>query len=654
MKKSQILIIASIVIILVVGLSACKADGNQPTTEGTPAVETTESTPTDNPEKDLTICLGVEPETLYFYKGNGHSMWSVLEAIYDGPMDTVNYTAQPVILQSIPNLTNGGASLQAVTMQAGQIVVDVDGNAVILQEGVRVFPSGCTSLDCAVEWDGVSALSLDRMIANFIIKPGILWSDGEALTADDSVFSYTISADAATPVSKSLVNQTENYQALDERSVQWIGRPGLVTPQLEDYFWIPLPKHQLQGFSAAELQTAAETNTMPMGWGAFMIDEWVPGDHIRLIKNPNYFRAVEGLPKFDAIVYRFVGDQADSNLMAFENGECDVVDQSVAWDTDYQAVRQLELDGKAIVYRSLGPQWEHLDFNIVPASYDDGYNPFGVDRPNLFGDVRVRQAFAYCINRQQIVIDLFNNLTEVPLAYVPPSHPFYAQGLREYPYDPAQGQALLETAGWKDLDDDATTARTAIGISDIANGTTFTITLLTGQAEIRQELAARIATDLQACGVGVTVQSLPVSEFYAAAPGGLLFGRQYDLAEFAWAAGSTPPCFVYMSTEIPNAANNWAGGKFGGVNTMGYSNAEVDAACQAALAEQMDRAAQLQNHSDVQQILAEELPSIPLFYFVNLIISRMDVCGISMDASVRSELWNIEGFDIGTGCVNGQ
>jgi ABC-type transport system substrate-binding protein len=134
----------------------------------------------------------------------------------------------------------------------------------------------------------------------------------------------------------------------------------------------------------------------------------------------------------------------------------------------------------------------------------------------------------------------------------------------------------------------------------------------------------------------------------------MLFGRQYDLAEFAWAAGSTPPCFVYTSSEIPNETNNWAGGEFGGVNTMGYSNAEVDAACQAALAEQMDLASQQQDHAAVQQVLAEELPSIPLFYFVNLVISRTDVCGIIFDASVRSAFWSIEGFDIGTGCVIGQ
>ncbi len=654
MRISRTAVFLFITIFLVGILAGCKVDPSKNNIEEIEPDQSATETATEAEQKVLSICLGREPETLYFYKGNGHSMWSVLEAIYDGPIDMINYNAQPVILESIPSLENLGVSLQPVPVQLGQVVVDVNGNTVVLEKDMTVFPSGCTSLDCAVLWDGETQLTMDRMIANYLIKPGVKWSDGEALTADDSVFSYTVAGDPATPVSKTLYNQTEAYQALDARTVQWIGRPGLITNTLENFFWIPLPKHVLQNYSAKDLLTAVETNSMPIGWGAFMIDEWVPGDHIRLVKNPYYFRTAEDLPKFDVVVYRFVGNDAESNLIAFQNGECKVIDQSVAWESDYEAVSQLELSGSATVYKTLGPEWEHLDFGIKPASYDDGYNPFGVDRPNYFGDVRVRQAFASCIDRQDIVTDLFRGLTQVPLSYLAPTHPYYVEGLTAYPYDPARGVALLEEAGWKDLDGDPSTPRAAIGISDISNGTTFTITLITGQVEIRQEVARRVAADLQACGIKVDVLSLPNEEFHAAAPTGALFGRHYDLAEFAWAAGTIPPCFIYMSNEIPGADNNWSGQKYGGVNTMGYGNPELDAACQASLVAGAAPVSRQENQATVQTILAKEVPSIPLFYFVNVAVSRSDICGMSLDASMRSEFWNIEAMDMSTDCANSQ
>ncbi len=61
------------------------------------------ATPTAIP-RTLTICLGQEPTTLYLYGGSGRSMWSVLEAIYDGPFDTRSFEAQPVILEKLPSL----------------------------------------------------------------------------------------------------------------------------------------------------------------------------------------------------------------------------------------------------------------------------------------------------------------------------------------------------------------------------------------------------------------------------------------------------------------------------------------------------------------------------------------------------------------------
>ena len=64
------------------------------------AVEPTPE-PTAAPLETLTVCLGKEPSTLFFYNESSQAMWSVLEGIYDGPFDYVNGEAVPVIFDEV-------------------------------------------------------------------------------------------------------------------------------------------------------------------------------------------------------------------------------------------------------------------------------------------------------------------------------------------------------------------------------------------------------------------------------------------------------------------------------------------------------------------------------------------------------------------------
>lgn len=637
--------------IIITSMVACNGTSITATPVGETNVPVETATATMPVPSVLTICLGMEPTSLYIYKSSSRSMWSVLEAIYDGPIDIRHYQPVPVILEKVPTFSDGDAVLQPIPVSGGDIVVDVNGDPVKLEKGVKVLPSGCTNGSCATTWDGTSTLTMDRIVANYVLKPGIMWSDGEPLKANDSVYSFNISADPATPVVKKLIYQTEAYQALDQRTVQWISRPGLITRYLEDYFWIPLPEHALTGKSAAELQTAPETNTNPLGWGPYVIDEWAPGDHIRLVKNPNYFRSGEGFPKFDVLVYRFIGVAANNNLSTILAGECDVVDQTAYWDELYQPVRQAVLDGKITAYVGLGPDWDHLDFGITPASYDDGYNPSAGDRPNVFGDKRVRQAFAYCMNRADATKAVFNSLSAVPISYLAPDHPLTIMDLPSYPYDTVKGNQLLDEAGWKDSDNNPETPRVAIGVNDVPDGTILVVNYAATEATIRQEYAKKMATSLADCGIQVNITATTRDVLYKAAPDGLLFGRKFDLGEFAWAAGREPPCFLYMSNEIPNAGNSWLGTTHGGSNAIGYVNPELDAACVAAQQAGLDESLYIQSQQQVMRILAEDLPSIPLFYFVKIAASRPDFCGMEMDVSTRSEMWNLEQFDFGSSCA---
>ena len=630
-------------------LASCT--GPAPTAAPSPAVPdtpaptlTAEPTPTPEPRK-LTVCLAEEPQTLYAYGGNSRSMWSVLEALYDGPFDTRGFAVQPVILEKLPSLAGGDAVIQTVSVRGGAPVVDLSGAAVALKIGTQVLPSGCGGPECAVTWDGSAPVQMDQLSLTFRVKPEVTWSDGTPVSAADSVFSFNLAADPVTPASKWVVDRTASYTALDERTVQWLGVPGFVEERYPTFFFLPLPKHALGGLSAGQLLEDEAARTRPLGWGPYVLEGWAPGESIRLVKNPNYFRAAEGLPKFDVLEFRFNGSPADSALMALVAGQCDVVEPNPGFLPLLEELINTQNNGRLQLLLGVGPEWEQISLGIRPASYDDGHDP-ALERPDFFGDARTRQALALCIDRAGIVETFFHNRTEVPRGYLPPSHPLYQAGaLPDYPFDPQQGAALLDEAGWKDADGDPATPRTAFGVVGVRDSTPLQLELLTTQAALRTETARLIAASLTGCGVGMTTRLASPGEVFAPGPDGLLFGRRFDLAIFTWEAGQGSTCRLYTGAQAPTAANHWIG-----TNVTGYADPAFDAACAAAswaLPDQPDYAARVQA---AEKLFAEQLPAVPLYFQLKMAIARPDMCGLDLDVTARSVLWNLEALDYGETC----
>lgn len=609
------------------------------------ATATLPAKPVGPVSRTLSICLGQEPTSLYIYGASSRGMWSVLEAVYDGPIDTRKFAAQPVILQKLPSLADQDVAFEPVDVKAGDLVVDVNGNLVALASGSRVFPSGCYGADCVSTWDGKKALKMDRLKVTFKLLPGLKWSDGAVLSAGDSVYSFNLAADPATKVAKPVVERTDSYRELDDLTVEWTGRPGFAPQKLEGLFFQPLPKHAWEKYKPAELQNNELVSRKPLGWGPYVIEEWKAGSNIRLRKNPNYFRAGEGLPKFDTLVFRFLGVPGDDHLAVLRSGECDVIDQTTLLEDQLKQIIALQADQKLKVYMGESTEWEHLDFGIKPASYDDGYQS-GKDRPDFFGDVRVRQAFAYCIDRQALVKELLYDRSSVPIGYLPSGHPFLLADLISPPYDVAAGNRLLTEAGWKDLDNNPATPRTAQGVANVPNGTPFVISYVTTEATLRRRTAEWIAKNLADCGVQVNINRANPNQLYAAGPDGVLFGRNFDLAQFSWETGGQPPCFLFESSAIPTSKNNWLGG-----NLAGYSAAPYDTACQKARQARTGSAEVASANQEALRLLAKDLPVIPLYFSLKIAVARPDFCNLEMDVTARSLFSNLESFDYGSVCL---
>lgn len=625
---------------------ACNYPGAQATQ---PPAETPISSPaavleaTEPPPGLLTVCMGQEPASLFMYADGSAAARAIRQAIYDGPYDIVDYQFRTVILQEIPTLANAGVGFEPVNVQTGSLIIDADGRLVQLAEGVRLLPAGCADESCAVAYSGASPVQMDQMTVQYRLLPGLTWSDGEPLTADDSVYAFELARGLYPRVRADLMDRTVSYRVIDEQTVEWRGLPGYRASGYPAFFFSPLPRHAWGGLTQAELQTAEAVNRAPLGWGPYRIDEWVDGDHVTLSRNPSYFRASEGLPAFDRLVFRFVPDREQA-LSALLAGECDLLDESLHLEVNLRELVELRDEGKVSLLVQPAAAWEHLDFGIQP--FASGETPAAV---SLFAQKETRQAVALCVDRARLASEVMLGEAQILDSYVPAAHPLVNPEVRRYSFDPATGTALLEQVGWKDLDGSPATPRIAQGVAGVVDGTAFEVGLHTTDDPEKTQAAAILQESLAQCGIKVVVSAAPQATVFAPGPEGPVFGRSFQLAQFGWVSSVEPACFLYTTSEIPGPYPEHPKG-WGGANITGYSSPEFDRACRQALASLPEAVEHRTAHFQAQLIFTEELPSIPLYSRNKIVAARPDFCGVDPVVPGDSALWNIETFKYGETC----
>ncbi len=576
--------------------------------------------------KDLIVCMAQEPDTMYPLGGSMLAGSAVQHAIFENDYTTLSYDYQAQGLEKLPSLADGDAVVESIEINAGDTVVDAIGDVVVVEDGVSLITSDGETVEFAGE-----PVMMDRIVADFTMKPRV-WSDGTPVTANDSVYSFNLAADPDTPASKFTVERTVSYEATGDLSTRWTGVPGYKDSTFFINFWPPYPEHIWGAFSAAELLEAEESSRLPVGDGPFAIQEWVAGDSIRLTPNEYYYQ--EGLPYLDSVTYKFIPD-TNQLIAQLLSGACDIGTQDGMDAGQAPFLIEAENNGLLTPYFQTGTVYEHIDFGVN--SYGD-YGD-GVGRPDWFEDVRVRQAMTMCTDRQSMVDNILFGRSEVIHTYIPSVHPLYPEGLTEWPYDVEQANALLDEAGFVDGDGD--------GIrEDPATGTPFAVTLGTTTGnEMRQQLTQIFKENLLECGVDVELYYLPSSEWFADGPDGVLFGRRFDLGEFAWLTGVEPSCTLYQTSSITGPEEEGFGG-WGNSNDTGWSNADFDAACNRALGALPGTEDYIQGHIDAQVVFSEQVPVIPLFLRLKVAAARPNVLNFGVDPTQNSEMYNIFEIDL--------
>ncbi len=438
---------------------------------------------------------------------------------------------------------------------------------------------------------GVSA---DGLTVTYRLRPGVAWHDGRQFTSADVKFTWeTIMNRRVNVVSRDGYDRISAVDTPDPLTVVVRFRQ-YYAPYLTLFTTI-IPRHLL----ANEVDVnKAPFNRAPVGTGPFRFKEWRLAEAIVLEANPGYFG---GRPNLDGILYKII---PDSNIMLtqLKAGEVDVVSNVGGAHVDQvRAVSGV----RAVMTPSM--IWEHLDLNVDNA---------------LFQDARVRRAIALAIDRQALVTNVVKGAASVATGDQSPLSWAFNPTVKPPARDVAAARELLAQAGFKPGAD-------GVFVKD-GRRLSFNLVTTTGN-KTREAVANEIVQQLKEAGVEATVRLVDVPVFF----GDVLRSRRFEAAMFAWVAGLDPDnASLWHSRNIPGAGNNWQG-----QNYAGWRHPEVDGLTERG-ARLVDVEARRQAYLRIQELLAQEVPVIPLYFRSNVDAVRDTVVNYKPNPTQAGNLWN--------------
>lgn len=410
-------------------------------------------------------------------------------------------------------------------------------------------------------------VSPDGKEYTFVLRKGVTWQDGTAFTAKDVRFTYDYEVKNV-PVSGGLeAGLVDNVQVLDDNTVKFV----LVQPISTFIYKIAgfkiIPEHIYSTVTDPTNYLAPEA---VIGTGPYKLTQYnkEQGSY-QYIANDKYWgpkpsiKTVEFIPVSDA-------------LIAFEQGQIDF--NSVTPDTLYRFENNPE-------------------YRIVQQPAFWGYEfYFNMKKCPELNDPKVRQAFAHAIDREEMVEKIQRGAGKSGnMGILPDDHIWYNANQPAYAFDVAKANALLDEAGWKDTDND--------GIRD-KDGKKLSYTLSLGSDEAR--IGELIQARLKDAGIAVQVKALESKARDANLKKG-------DFELLVSGFGGWGQDADYLRTRYSEMTTSSASGVAPLAAVLGYHNDALNTLAAQELTE-LDDTKRKQIVGQMQEILAQDVPTIPLFY----------------------------------------
>jgi peptide/nickel transport system substrate-binding protein len=490
-------------------------------------------------------------------------------------------------------------------------------------------PTGGLEMDDEL-MDSVEIVSEDPQVIEYVVNADAVWSDGEPIDCDDFQLQYYANNgaylqldDAGEPVIDAetegevflfdLVGTT-GYESMESVECSEDGKTITVTyaepfADWQSVFGGQIPAHVIERESGVDdllavfeaddregIETIAETyntlytvnpgeinNDTMLSGGKFAIGSWEAGSSITLVPNENYW----GTPANGNVVIRIIAEEAQAQALA--NDEIQAMDPQPSVDL----IGQLQGINGVTVETGAQYIWEHFDFNF---------------NSEIWSDIRVREAFAKCLPRQQIVETLIQPVDATAEVlnnrWIQPFEDGYQDnsgGIAELDLEAAQ--ALLDESGIEQP------VQVRLGWFD--NGG-------------NQRRTDQVALVQESCNqIGFEIQDNGSETFFDVE----LAAGDWEIAMFAWAG--SPLKSGAVSTYQLGAGNN-----VGNINIPEMEPLLAEMLVTPDPDEQIDLANQ------IDTILWENLATIPVFSFPGVVAYRDDVSNVIYNPSQNGLTWN--------------
>jgi peptide/nickel transport system substrate-binding protein len=462
----------------------------------------------------------------------------------------------------------------------------------------RLIPDLITEIPTADN----GGISPDYLVYTYHLRRDARWHDGRPVTSADVKFTFEVIMDPQVNVeSREGWDVVASAETPDSHTVVFrLKRPYPDFVSETFYDESVLPAHILRDFRGERFHSAPFHHA-PVGCGPFKFESWTPGSHLVLVANPDYYG--EG-PYLDGIILKFVPTE-NALLVQLKTGEIDMFDNA-----NINFIGQLEQIEGVRVYRTPMLMYEHIDLNT---------------QHDALKDRRVRRALSFATNKREIAERIYNGLVrEAALDEFEESRYYSAAAAAQATYDPAMARRLLLEAGWRDTDGDGIVDRSGVPLK-------LSISASAGQPNReRTELVLReqwrqVGVDLELRNYGPTVLYGTYED------GGILKRGTFDVAMYAWLSSPAPSRrdALYAASSIPPH----------GQNHPRFANPEVTRLLEQGSTEP-DASTRDTIYRRIQEILVEEAPVIPLFWYTAIDPVSVRLQNFRPNATQSADTWN--------------